>query len=199
MVEKTKERIFDPFFTTKDPGKGTGLGLASASGIIKNHGGFISVQSELGHGTTFDIYLPASEKNLVTEVEVAEQKIITGRETILVVDDDESIADVTKEILTSLGYRVMTAGSGQEAVAIYMEKGKEIDLVILDMIMPGMGGGKTFIALREIDSGVKVILSSGYSADGEAQQILERGCNSFIQKPFRVAELSKKIRDVLGQ
>ena len=134
---------------------------------------------------------------MVTEVEVAEPKIVTGKETILLVDDEQSIAEVTKEILESLGYRVMTAGSGQEAMAIFMEKGKEIDLVILDMIMPGMGGGKAFTALREIDPGVKVILSSGYSADGEARQILEKGCNSFIQKPFRVADISKKIREVL--
>ncbi len=197
IPEKIKERIFDPFFTTKDPGKGTGLGLASASGIIKSHGGFITVQSELGHGSTFDIYLPASEKGMVTEVEVAEPKIITGEETILLVDDEQSIAEVTKEILESLGYRVMTAGSGQEAMAIFMEKGKEIDLVILDMIMPGMGGGKAFTALREIDPGVRVILSSGYSVDGEARRILEKGCNGFIQKPFRVAAISKKIREVL--
>ena len=197
IAEKIKERIFDPFFTTKEPGKGTGLGLASASGIIKSHGGFITVQSELGHGSTFDIYLPASEKGMATEVEIAEPKIVTGRETILLVDDEQSIAEVTKEILESLGYQVMTAGSGQEAIAIFMEKGKEIDLVILDMIMPGMGGGKAFAALREIDPGVKVILSSGYSVDGEARQILEKGCNSFIQKPFRVADISKKIREVL--
>jgi PAS domain S-box-containing protein len=198
MAERIKERIFDPFFTTKEPGKGTGLGLASASGIIKSHGGYIAVQSELGHGSTFDIYLPASEKVMVTEVEVAEQKIFTGRETILLVDDEQSIAEVTKEILESLGYRVITGGSGQEAIAIFMEKGKEIDLVILDMIMPGMGGGKAFVALREIDPGVKVILASGYSVDGEARQILDKGCNGFIQKPFRVAEISKKVREVLG-
>ena len=197
MDEKIKERIFDPFFTTKEPGKGTGLGLTSASGIIKSHGGFIIVQSEIGHGSTFNIHLPASDKRLVTEMEVVEQKILKGGETILLVDDERSIAEVMREILESLGYRVMTAGSGQEAIAIYMEKGKEIDLVILDMIMPGMGGGKAFAALREIDPGVRVILSSGYSADGEVRQILEKGCNSFIQKPFRIAEISKKIRDVL--
>jgi len=198
MTEKTMERIFDPFFTTKEPGKGTGLGLASASGIIKNHDGFITVQSELGRGSTFNIYLPISGKGMVTEVEVAEQRILTGRETILVVDDEQSIAQVTRDILTSLGYQVISVGSGQEAVAVYMEKGKGIDLVILDMIMPGMGGGKTFATLREINPDVKVILSSGYSIDGEARQILARGCNSFIQKPFRIAELSKKIRDVLN-
>jgi two-component system, cell cycle sensor histidine kinase and response regulator CckA len=197
IAEGIKERIFDPFFTTKDSGKGTGLGLASASGIIKSHGGFITVQSELGHGSTFDIFLPASKNSLVTETEIAEPKILTGKETILLVDDEKSIAEVTREILESLGYRIITAGSGQEAIAIFMEKKNEIDLVILDMIMPGMGGGKAFDALREIHPGLKVILSSGYGADGEARHILERGCNGFIQKPFRVAAISKKIREIL--
>ncbi len=195
--EKIRERIFDPFFTTKDPGKGTGMGLASAYGIIKNHGGFITVYSELERGSTFDIYLPVSKKGSVTEEKRAPQKILTGRETILLVDDEKSNITVTKEMLESLGYHVMIAGSGQEAIALYMEKGSEIDLIVLDLIMPGMGGGKAFDILRKIDPSVKVILSSGYSVEGEALQIMEKGCNGFIQKPFRIADISKKIRDVM--
>ena len=197
MDEKTKERIFEPFFTTKKPGQGTGMGLASVYGIIENHGGFITVESELGKGTRFDTYLPASDKVIASGETIAEKKILTGRETILVVDDEEINATVMKEILESLGYRVLVAGSGQEAVAVYMEKGKDVDLVLLDMIMPGMGGGRTFDALRSINPGVKVILSSGYSADGEARQILDRGCNGFIQKPFRIANIAGMIREVI--
>lgn len=197
IEEKIRGRIFDPFFTTKEPGKGTGLGLASAYGIIKNHGGFITVHSELEKGSTFHVYLPASKKGPVTEEKSVRQKISTGKETILLVDDEKSNITVTKEILESLGYRVMVAGSGQEAIAQYMVKGSEIDLIVLDMIMPGMGGGKAFDILRGINPAVRVILSSGYSIDGEAQQIMERGCNGFIQKPFRLADISQKIRDVL--
>jgi two-component system cell cycle sensor histidine kinase/response regulator CckA len=121
-----------------------------------------------------------------------------GQETILVVDDEKCNIAVTKEILESLGYRVMIAGCGQEAIALYMEKGQEINLVILDLIMPGMGGGKAFEALRNINPDLKVILSSGYSVDGEARRIMEKGCNGFLQKPFRIADISQKVREVLG-
>jgi PAS domain S-box-containing protein len=197
MDKKILDRIFDPFFTTKEPGKGTGLGLASAYGIMKNHGGFITVQSELGKGSTFNLFLPVSEKKIAVEARTEERKIQPGSETILIADDEPGIVEVTKALLEGLGYRVMIAGSGQETIATYMEKREAIDLVILDMIMPGMGGGKAFDALRRIDPCVKVILSSGYSLDGEARTILERGCNGFIQKPFRVADFSRKIREVL--
>ena len=197
MDARTKERIFEPFFTTKKTGHGTGMGLASVYGIIENHGGFITVESEPGMGARFDIYLPASSKTMAFREATGEQKILSGRETILLVDDEKNNIAVTKEILESLGYRVMIAGCGQEAIALYMEKGREIDLVILDLIMPGMGGGKTFEALRDIDPDLKVILSSGYSVDGEARRIMEKGCNGFIQKPFKIADLSQKVREVL--
>jgi signal transduction histidine kinase/CheY-like chemotaxis protein len=204
MDEKTKARIFEPFFTTKKHGKGSGMGLASAYGIIENHGGFITVESELGHGARFDIFLPVSEMTPeeTTEedktIKTAKETPLKGRETILLVDDEKCNIIVMKEILESLGYRVMVAGCGQEAIAIYMEKRHEIDLVILDLIMPGMGGGKAFEALRSINPELKVILSSGYSVDGEARRIMEKGCNGFIQKPFRIADLSEKLRDILG-
>ena len=198
MDAQTRARIFEPFFTTRRLDKGTGLGLASAYGIIKNHGGFITVESEPGRGSTFDIYLPASERNKISEEDSGEQEhLLRGKETILLVDDERVSITPIKELLESLGYRVIAAGSGQEAIAIYMEKGKSIDLVILDMIMPGIGGGKAFDALLEIDPDVKVILSTGYSLDGEAQHIMNRGCKGFIQKPFRILELTRKIREVL--
>jgi two-component system, cell cycle sensor histidine kinase and response regulator CckA len=196
MDEKTMERIFDPFFTTKRPGRGTGLGLASAYGIVKNHGGYIAVQSSTGRGSTFTIHLPASA-NEITAAGNPQEKALRGHETILVVDDEQSVAAVTKDILEDLGYRVITAGSGQEAVSLYMEYGGQIDLVVLDMIMPGMSGEKTFETLLSIDSGVKVILASGYSLDDQTRRIMARGCRGFIQKPFRIHEISRKIREVL--
>jgi two-component system, cell cycle sensor histidine kinase and response regulator CckA len=197
MDEKTRERIFDPFFTTKGIGRGTGLGLAMVYGIIKGHGGGIQVYSEPGQGTTFHIHLPASEKSIAEE-KAFSGKIFMGTETILLVDDEKMVLDVSMEMLESLGYRVFSAGSGQEAIAVYMEKKGRIDLVILDMIMPGISGGETFDRLREICPGIVVLLSSGYSVNGQAQEILDRGCRGFLQKPFTLEILSKKIREVLN-
>jgi len=197
MDEKTRERIFDPFFTTKGIGRGTGLGLAMVYGIIKGHGGGIQVYSEPGQGTTFHIRLPASEKSIAEEKAVS-GKIFKGTETILLVDDEQMVLEVSRDMLESLGYRVFAAGSGQEAIAVYMEKKGRIDLVILDMIMPGISGGETFDRLREICPGIVVLLSSGYSVNGQAQEILDRGCRGFLQKPFTLEILSKKIREVLN-
>ena len=198
MDNETLERVFEPFFTTKPKAKGTGLGLASAYGIITNHGGSIHVASEPGKGTTFTIYLPATEQRPALG-EKRKHEIFTGWETIMVVDDEAANISVMKEMLEMLHYRVLPAGNGQEAVAVYMEKGKEIDLVILDMIMPGISDGRTFDILREINPDVAVILASGYSADGEARTILNRGCRGFIQKPFHLQELSRKVREVLDR
>jgi two-component system, cell cycle sensor histidine kinase and response regulator CckA len=197
MDEKTRERIFDPFFTTKDMGRGTGLGLATVYGIIKGHNGMINVYSEAGHGTTFTIYLPASEREVVKEKATA-GTIVRGTETILLVDDEQMILEVSKALLESIGYRVYAVGSGQEAIAVYMEKRNEIGLVVLDMIMPGMSGGEALDRLREINPDIKVILSSGYSINGEARGIMDKGCNGFLQKPFQFEELSSKVREVLG-
>ena len=196
MDSKILERIFEPFFTTKQKGTGTGLGLASAYGIIKNHGGSIHVFSEPGKGTTFHIYLPATDHQ-PTASEETKEEVFTGRGTILVVDDEPINIAVMQEMLEMLHYRVLLAGNGQEAVAVYMVKQKEIDLVILDMVMPGISGGRTFDLLREINPDVGVILASGYSAEGEARKIINRGCWGFIQKPFKLQEFSKKIREVL--
>jgi PAS domain S-box-containing protein len=197
MDEKTRERIFDPFFTTKEMGRGTGLGLATVYGIIRGHGGAINAYSEPGHGTTFTLYLPASERMLTTEKVMAET-IAGGTETILLVDDEKMILEVNKELLETMGYVVYAAGSGQEAIAVYLEKGSEIDLVILDMVMPGISGGETFDRLRQINPEVKVLLSSGYSITGQAQEIMDRGCNGFIQKPFQPEKLSLMVRELLA-
>ena len=197
MDEKTKERIFDPFFTTKEMGRGTGLGLATVYGIIKGHQGMINVYSEPGHGTTFTIYLPATDKEISKEKAPTEE-IVTGTETILLIDDEKMVMEVNKELLESMGYKVYAAGSGQEGIAVYMEKRDKIDLIILDMIMPGISGGETFDRLRKINPNIKVLLSSGYSLNGEAKEIMDRGCNGFLQKPFKLEELSGKVREMLG-
>jgi CheY-like chemotaxis protein len=178
-------------------GRGTGLGLASVYGIIKNHGGYINVYSEKEHGTTFTIYLPASEKSIIEEQEVI-AALIKGTGTILLIDDEQMILEVGKELLEEMGYQVIPALSGEKALKIYKEDPDNIDLVIMDMIMPGMGGGETFDRLKEIDPEIKVLLSSGYSINGQATEILQRGCDGFIQKPFNLNQLAGTIQKILG-
>ena len=198
MDKRTIERVFDPFFTTKGMATSAGLGLASAYGIIKAHGGYIDVESKKGHGATFRIYLPASEKKARKVVKTADE-IIKGTETVLLVDDEEVILKVGREALEAMGYRVLTASGGKKAIEVYKKNCDEIDIVLLDMIMPSMGGGEVYDRIKEINQGIKVLLSSGYSIDGQATEILERGCNGFIQKPFNVPELSEKIRRILDK
>jgi two-component system cell cycle sensor histidine kinase/response regulator CckA len=196
MSESIRQRIFDPFFTTKGQGRGTGLGLASAYGIIKNHGGIITVSSEVGHGATFAIYLPLTDGAPEAE-RTAPSRLHKGSEFLLLVDDEEMILEVGRAMLETLGYRVLVAKDGKEALAAVAREQGRIDLVILDLIMPGSDGGMVFDRIREIDPAMPVILSSGYSLNGQAQQIIQRGCNGFIQKPFNISELSQKIRKVL--
>jgi CheY-like chemotaxis protein len=198
MNKETCQQVFDPFFTTKDKYMGTGLGLASAYGIIKNHGGIITVYSDVGHGTTISIYLPVSEKTAYIEAHV-EDIIIRGSGTILLIDDEDIIIDVGKPMLEKLGYRVIVAKGGENAVDAVSETGDNIDLVILDLIMPGMDGGRTFDTIRKIQPKMPIILSSGYSLKGKATDIMRRGCNAFIQKPFNISELSQLIRKVLDE
>lgn len=197
MSPGTMKKIFDPFFTTKERQRGTGLGLASAYGIVKNHGGIIDVASQMGAGSTFTIYLPAVDKD-VAENPSTKNRLQSGSETILVVDDETLILDVGRDMLEALGYRVLAARSGAEALDTYRQNAG-IDLVVLDMIMPDMGGAETFSRLKQIDPEVRVLLSSGYSVDGQASEILDQGCSGFIQKPFSIHELSRKIRDILNR
>jgi signal transduction histidine kinase/CheY-like chemotaxis protein len=196
MDEAIQQRIFDPFFTTKEKGRGTGLGLASAYGIINNHGGIIRVASKPGEGATFSIYLPASNTTASGELEKTDD-LIAGHGTVLLVDDEEMIVDVGGHLLKRLGYDVYIARSGEEALDIYQREHKNITLVLLDMIMPGIGGGETFARLKRMNPEIRVLLSSGYSIDGQAARIMEQGCRGFIQKPFSLEQLSQKIREAL--
>ncbi len=196
MDSSTRARIFDPFFTTKEMGRGTGLGLASVYGIIKGHTGYIDVDSKPGEGTTFSVCLPASEV-APTQNGQAGDGPIKGQGTILLVDDEAIILEVGKEYLKVLGYTVHTARGGRDALAAFTAEYRRIDLVVLDMIMPDIGGGEVYDRFKLIDPDVKVLLSSGYSLDGQASEILARGCNGFIQKPFGMRELSVKIKEII--
>ena len=179
-------------------GRGTGLGLASAYGIVKNHRGAITVYSEVGNGTTFNIYLPHSSQQ-VEDTPYLKKEIIKGTGTILLVDDESLVVDVGKEMLEKMGYDVFTARSGKEAVEIFSKASERIDLNILDMIMPDMDGSRTFDPLREIHPSIPVLLSSGYSLNGQANKIMQKGCNGFIQKPFLITQLSEKIQQIFGE
>jgi len=196
MDAETCQRVFEPFFTTKEIGQGTGLGLASVFGIVKNHGGFITVQSEPGKGTTFTVYIPSSGREVTKDSDVTVSPR-QGSETILVVDDEEHMLKACRHLLNALGYDVMTAYSGREAVDIFRLNHHQISLVILDIIMPEMGGRQVFEALREIEPTVKVLLASGYNIESQAAEILENSFTEFIEKPFGITALSDKLRILL--
>jgi len=196
MDEKTKERIFEPFFTTKEMGRGTGLGLASTYGIIKGHGGFIDVESQPGQGATFSLYLPASSKK-ISKPHRGQEGIVQGQGTVLLIDDEDMVLEIGRALLETMGYQVVTAKDGEEAIKIYENQGSGIDLVLLDVVMPGLGGGEVFDRLKSMNPDMKCLLLSGYSIDGEATEIIQRGCDGFIQKPFKLRDLSKSIREIL--
>ncbi len=195
MDKNVQHRIFDPFFTTKEIGRGTGLGLASAYGIIKNHNGYIEVESEEGKGTTFTIFLPALEKPDTTQEKKIDLK--PEKEVILLVDDEEIILDSGRKMLSILDYDVITASDGMQAIEIFKSRHEEIDMVIIDMVMPGMSGDKVYTRLREMQPDVKVLISSGYSIDGLPEGFGIHDRERFIQKPFDLKTLYKKTREIL--
>ena len=196
MDEATRQQVFDPFFTTKDKQRGTGLGLASAYGIIKNHGGYITVYSEVGHGTSFHVHLPLSAKEAPTERETNEE-VQQGSGTILLIDDEDMILDVGQAMLTTLGYQAIIANGGREGLRLLATSDFTFDLVIVDLIMPGLDGGKVFDQIRSRYPDLPVVLCSGYSINGQATAIMARGCNGFIQKPFNIKELSRLLQEIL--
>jgi CheY-like chemotaxis protein len=198
MDKKTMDRIFEPFFTTKGLAKGTGLGLASAYGIVKSHGGYIDVESQLGQGTRFNIYIPTTEKVIQIE-KIPDAGILEGNETVLLIDDEDTIIDVGCQMLEALGYNTISAKGSYEAIELLKVYRDRIDIVLLDMIMPGMGVEETYNSLQAIKPGVKTVICSGYGLEGQAQKMLQKGCDGFIQKPFDIKALSQKLREFLEQ
>ena len=199
MDKEILQHIFDPFFTTKEVGKGTGLGLPSVYGIVKAHEGYVLCYSEPGQGTAFKIYWPAA-----TSKPDKDQKNIQprpsfdgGSGTILVVDDDDEIRDLTREVLENSGYKVLSAESGEQALNIFKEKAQDIDLVLMDLNMPGMGGSRCTREMIRIDPSIRVLVASGYSAKGHGRDVLEFGAKGFIAKPFQMNQLLVKIRELL--
>jgi nitrogen-specific signal transduction histidine kinase len=192
-------RIFEPFFTTKEPGKGTGLGLAQVYGIVKQHDGFIDVESEVGRGTKFTIYLPALTGSVKAKGEERiPADIPSGSgEMILLVEDEPSVLEINKTMLEQIGYKVLTSRNGQEALKIYEKYLDRIKLVLTDMVMPEMGGMELFYALKEKNPDVKVIIMTGYPLESESQDLLSKGIVDWIQKPFSLPQLAKLLKKVL--
>ncbi len=198
MDKATMARIFDPFFTTKSRGQGTGLGLATAYGIVKSHKGAFKVESTPGEGTAFMFFLPASKSRVKTCTldQNCKEILISGKGKILLIDDEKGVIEVCSEMLETLGYQVFPAQSGKEAIRLFKEHGSEIDLVILDMVMPEMSGMQTLKAIRNLRADVKVLVCSGYSREDEIRQMVDKGCDDYLLKPFDVAMLSEKLQSV---
>ena len=198
--EMIREHIFEPFYTTKETGKGTGLGLATVYGIVKSHNGHLVCHSEPDEGTTFKIYLPTIDST--EESRQAEEHVTApegGTETILLVDDEESIRTLGTQILEKFGYTVLSAADGESALQIYRKEQEKIDLIILDLIMPGMGGKLCLVELLKINLEAKVAIASGYSPDGATREILKRGAKGFISKPYDLRQVLKVVREVLDE
>jgi len=196
MSEETMQHIFEPFFTTKG-GKGTGLGLAMVYGIMKQHEGFINCYSELGHGTTFRLYFPVVSKETEENLELDSAVPLGGSETILLVDDEEFLCDIGSQILTRAGYTVLTTINGRDALDLYRNQRSDISLVLLDLIMPEMGGEECFQELVNIDPKVKVIISSGFLSDGTTEEATVLGIRGLVEKPYNMRQLLGLVREVL--
>jgi CheY-like chemotaxis protein len=191
--------MFEPFFTTKAPGKGTGLGLSMVYGIVKNHHGHIECDSEPGAGTRFNIYLPVSKSvnELKDEISTKKEKLATGNETILLIEENEAILDAVKRMLEHFGYSTITASNGEKAIDIYLVEQERIDLVILALNMPGMGGLRCLERMLEIKPDLKTIITSGYSSAASVEDINKSGTFVFIEKPYQLEDLLRTIREVV--
>lgn len=196
MDKATQAKVFEPFFSTKQQGRG--LGLSAVFGIVKNHGGEIMIQSRPGGGSTFEVYLPAVDERAHRKGEI-KLDMPRGTETILVIDDDDSVRDITRRILEYLGYKVLVAMEGNEAVELVRRHQGGIHLALLDMGMPNLGGAETFPLLREASRGMKVVIYSGYENDEASKELLSHGASAFIQKPFRMETLARVVRQALDE
>jgi two-component system, cell cycle sensor histidine kinase and response regulator CckA len=197
MTAETLDRIFDPFFTTKEMGRGTGLGLASVFGIVKGHKGYIDVASELGRGTTFTLYFPAIDQAPI-EPQRAKKAITPGCGVVLLVDDEATVLQASSRMLEKLGFMVYRAAGGQEAIDLFRQKAAEFDVVILDIVMPGISGEEVYRQIKQLRPETKVLVSSGYDYCGKMSEIVKGNSDGFIQKPYNLSELSSKLRETLN-
>jgi CheY-like chemotaxis protein len=198
IPQEIQDKIFDPFFTTKEYGKGTGLGLSTVVGIVKGHGGFITLTSQVGKGTQFQIFLPAVESTLPQKPEEHIAKPAAGKgELILVIDDEATIRNITKQSLEANGYQVLTAQDGSEGVALYAQHRDEIQVVLTDVMMPKMDGLTLAKAVRAINPAARIIGGSGLATNAEAAEKAGAGFQAFLLKPYKAADLIKKVAEVL--
>ena len=195
MQPEIMERIFEPFFTTKEVGRGTGMGLAAVYGTMRNHRGGVAVKSVPGRGSTFTLYLPrtVADTSAVELSPVSTVSVLSSRLTIMVVDDEDVVRLFLTDMLKDIGCTVAAFSGGFEALDYYRGHHADVDVVILDMVMPDLDGSETFHLLKEINPAVKVIVSSGYAMDGRAQDMLDNGAADFLEKPYRISEISEKI------
>jgi CheY-like chemotaxis protein len=199
MTPEVLGHIFEPFFTTKEPGRAAGMGLALVYGIVKAHGGWVTVQSEPNHGSTFRLYLPVGEGGPAAGEARPDRPESRSGGLVLVVDDEDMVRGLADVVLRRGGYEVLQAGGGEEALAIFSERAREIDLILLDYSMPGMTGLQVMREMQKIDPGVCVVFSSGYTRDSDTDQLLATGARAFVPKPYRPDDLVQTVRRVLQE
>jgi CheY-like chemotaxis protein len=199
IPDSIRDRIFEPFFTTKDSNRGSGMGLAMVYGIVKNHGGSIHVETSVGVGTTFHITLPLSGDQVAERPVQYIHPVLMGKGRILVIDDEDVVRQVLSRMLQELGYEVVGLNDSRQAIDYYREHQHEIDAVILDLIMPRLGGKECLIALREINPSLPAVLSTGYGFNGEVQDIMDLGSVGFLKKPYQLAQLSHVLQYVVSK
>jgi len=197
MDAQTRKHIFEPFFTTKAPGRGTGMGLAAVYGAVRLHQGAIGVDSAVGEGTSFRLYLPCVDTSVKPEPRRPAASAAKRALRILLVDDDLTVRDVSRQMIESLGHEVLCCESGTQAVAEYAERWREIDLAIVDLVMPGMDGRETFDALRNINPAIVALLATGYGIHGEAHDVVRDGMCGLLEKPFSMEELASKLASAM--